>query len=471
MKYQPQKIFLAIKGFGDFFILANFLRDAQDKKNIQLIASRRFSGWAKLFIPDIKTHWVAFDGFPAFYDLKRFRFKDLLADLKILLTIRAIIKNNDATLHLDFKNIKDQCLFINIKKSYIANQGNLYLGFTKLFQSQKTIIIKSQPKIIYIFPKGSYAAKVISETNLNLICHALMKVKIKVRVVLNPSEINFYPNLEENLIKTYQNAGALKSLMSDCDAILTTDTASLHLAILLGKSFFVWGPYDKRMLPEFIDQRYLVKDLNELSKLYELSIKIAMNEWVVSLLALPVYFFILIDNHPYAQFVCYLGYLLALTVTFMAKKTFKIPISFILGWFLFLILLMVPSYINQSSGRLESEMINLTIITVKMFLLTSILCVMVDWAASVKPNQSFDFYPKLFIVIAPISIILILAILTPHILYPDKNGYPTPYGMQHNYLGETLILFTLLATQMRATFFKVLGHFVSTHSYFLSQLA
>ena len=178
--------------------------------------------------------------------------------------------------------------------------------------------------------------------------------------------------------------------------------------------------------------------------------------WVVSLLALPVYFFILIDNHPYAQFVCYLGYLLALTVTFMAKKTFKIPISFILGWFLFLILLMVPSYINQSSGRLESEMINLTIITVKMFLLTSILCVMVDWAASVKPNQSFDFYPKLFIVIAPISIILILAILTPHILYPDKNGYPTPYGMQHNYLGETLILFTLLATQMRATFLKYL---------------
>ena len=179
--------------------------------------------------------------------------------------------------------------------------------------------------------------------------------------------------------------------------------------------------------------------------------------WVVSLLALPVYFFILIDNHPYAQFVCYLGYLLALTVTFMAKKTFKIPISFILGWFLFLILLMVPSYINQSSGRLESEMINLTIITVKMFLLTSILCVMVDWAASVKPNQSFDFYPKLFIVIAPMSIILILAILTPHILYPDKNVYPIPYGMQHNYLGETLILFTLLATQMRASFLKYLS--------------
>ena len=94
-----------------------------------------------------------------------------------------------------------------------------------------------------------------------------MKVKIKVRVVLNPSEINFYPNLEENLIKTYKNAGALKSLMRNCDAILTTDTASLHLAILFGKSFFIWGPYDKRMLPEFIDQRYLVKDLNELSKL------------------------------------------------------------------------------------------------------------------------------------------------------------------------------------------------------------
>lgn len=267
MKYQPQKIFLAIKGFGDFFILANFLRNAQDKKNIQLIASRRFSGWAKLFIPDIKTHWVAFDGFPAFYDLKRFRFKDLLADLKILLTIRAIIKNNDATLHLDFKNIKDQCLFINIKKSYIANQGNLYLGFTKLFQSQKTITIKSQLKIIYIFPKGSYAARVISETNLNLICLALMKVKIKVRVVLHPSEISYYPNIDSNLIKTYQNAGALKSLMSNCDAILTTDTASLHLAILLGKLFFVWGPYDKRMLPVFIDQRYLVKDQNELSKL------------------------------------------------------------------------------------------------------------------------------------------------------------------------------------------------------------
>ena len=176
--------------------------------------------------------------------------------------------------------------------------------------------------------------------------------------------------------------------------------------------------------------------------------------WVVSLLALPVYFFILIDNHPYAQFACYLGYLLALTVSFMAKKTFKIPISFILGWFLFLILLIVPSYINQSSGRLESEMINLPIITVKMFLLTSILCVMVDWAASVKPNQTFDFYPKLFIVIAPMCIILILAILTPHILYPDKNYYKAPYGMHRNYLGETLILFTLLATQMRTAFVR-----------------
>lgn len=186
-------------------------------------------------------------------------------------------------------------------------------------------------------------------------------------------------------------------------------------------------------------------------------IKDSYEWWVVSLLALPVYFFILIDNHPYAQFACYLGYLLALTVTFMAKKTFKIPKSFVLGWFLFLMLLMVPSYFNQFSGRPESEMINLPIIAVKMFLLTSILCVMVDWAASVKPNQSFDFYPKLFIVIAPISIILILAILTPHLLYPDKNGYPTPYGMQHNYLGETLILFTLLATQIRITALKYIA--------------
>jgi len=267
VRRHPQKIFLAIKGFGDFFILANFLRNAQDKKNIQLIASRRFSGWAQLFIPDIKTHWVAFDGFPAFYDLKRLRFKDLLVDLKILLSIRSIIKKNDATLYLDFKNIKDRCLFMNIKKTYIANQGNLYLGFTKLFQSQKTIPPKPQPKVINIFPKGSYAAKVISKTNLSLICEKLMQSKIKVRVVLNPSEVSYFPNIEEKLIKTYQNAAELKSLMSDCDAILTTDTASLHLAILLNKSFFVWGPYDKRMLPVFVDQRYLVKDLNELSKL------------------------------------------------------------------------------------------------------------------------------------------------------------------------------------------------------------
>lgn len=179
--------------------------------------------------------------------------------------------------------------------------------------------------------------------------------------------------------------------------------------------------------------------------------------WVVSLLVLPVYFFILIENHPYVQFVCYLGYLLALIITFMANKTFKIPKSFILGWFFFLMLLMVPSYINQSSGRLESEMINLPIIGVKMFLLTTILCVMVNWASSLKPREPFDFYPKLFIVIAPLGIILILAILTPHILYPDKNFFPTPYGMQHNYLGETLVLFTLLATQVRATFFKFLA--------------
>ena len=155
-------------------------------------------------------------------------------------------------------------IFINIKKNYIANQGNLYLGFTKIFQSQKNITIKSQPKFIYIFPKGSYAARVISETNLNLICHGLMQAKIKVCVVLHPSEISYYPNIDGNLIKTYQNEGALKNLMSDCDAILTTDTASLHLAILLGKPFFIWGSYDKRMLPVFIDQRNLVKDLNEL---------------------------------------------------------------------------------------------------------------------------------------------------------------------------------------------------------------
>jgi len=267
MRSHPKKIFLAIKGFGDFFILANFLRNARSKKNIHLIASRRFEDWAKLLIPEIKTHWVAFDGFPAFYDLKRLRFKDLVVDLKILLTIRSIIKNKDATLYLDFKNIKNRCLFVNIKKAYIANQGNLYLGFTKLFHSQKIKPLKPQPNFINIFPKGSYAAKVISKTNLNLICDSLLQAKIKVRVVLHPSEVTYYPNIEDKLIKTYQNAGELKSLMSDCDAILTTDTSSLHLAILLGKPFFVWGPYDKGMLPVYVDQRCLVKNLNELSKL------------------------------------------------------------------------------------------------------------------------------------------------------------------------------------------------------------
>jgi O-antigen ligase len=181
--------------------------------------------------------------------------------------------------------------------------------------------------------------------------------------------------------------------------------------------------------------------------------------WVVSLLALPVYFFILIDNHPYVQFVCYLGYFLALFATILSKKTLRIPKSFMIGWLFFLFLLFVPSYINYYSGRLESELINLPVIAVKLFLLTSILFVIIDWVTTLKPSQSFDFYRKLFIVIAPLSVVLILAILVPRLLYPDDINYPTPYGMHHNYLGEILILFILLATQLKEVFLKYLALF------------
>ena len=86
----------------------------------------------------------------------------------------------------------------------------------------------------------------------------------------------------------------------------------------------------------------------------------------------PVYINFFISREPLIQGVAYLTYLIPI-IFYMFSNDIKIPIQISIYWFIFSALLFIPSIVNISSGKLESDLVDLNALFAKWVFLTSIL--------------------------------------------------------------------------------------------------
>ena len=75
-------------------------------------------------------------------------------------------------------------------------------------------------------------------------------------------------------------------------------------------------------------------------------------------LVIPAYMDFFVSKAPLFQFIGYLSYLIPLGILFIHQQI-DLSKKFIIYWIIFSILLILPSIINLSSGRLESDLINI----------------------------------------------------------------------------------------------------------------
>ena len=125
--------------------------------------------------------------------------------------------------------------------------------------------------------------------------------------------------------------------------------------------------------------------------------KLDITHKLTLLLVIPCYIIFFIGKEPLMQGLAFSCYPIALGVVAIHYRSFKLPRNFILFWIFFLLAWCIPSLINFSSRRLESELVILEVLFANVIFLSSVLFAFSIWLMQGKENSFIKFLNVLFI--------------------------------------------------------------------------
>jgi O-antigen ligase len=177
-------------------------------------------------------------------------------------------------------------------------------------------------------------------------------------------------------------------------------------------------------------------------------------------LVIPVYMNFFVSKDPLFQFIGYLVYLVPIGILVISRQI-EVSNKFIAYWVVFSILLIVPSIINLSSGRLESDLINLKALFSKWIFLSALLLFFDSWFKKHKDTQFHQLLYYLFLFMLPMISIIFIKVITP--LTPECAGHffnphcrPNPFKAGAFITSEFLLLFGLLCLALRPIALKIM---------------
>ena len=112
----------------------------------------------------------------------------------------------------------------------------------------------------------------------------------------------------------------------------------------------------------------------------------SFTKFVALCLVIPAYMDFFVSKAPLFQFIGYLSYLIPLGILIIHQQI-DLSKKFIIYWAIFSILLILPSIINLSSGRLESDLINIKGLFSKWIFLSALMIFFDTWIKKCKDNQ------------------------------------------------------------------------------------
>ena len=164
-------------------------------------------------------------------------------------------------------------------------------------------------------------------------------------------------------------------------------------------------------------------------------------------LVIPAYMDFFVSKAPLFQFIGYLSYLIPLGMLIIHQQI-DLSKKFIVYWAIFSFLLIMPSIINLSSGRLESDLININGLFSKWIFLSALMLFFDTWIKKCKDNQLHQLIYYLFLFFLPIITIIFFKVFAEVYECPkellDVRCRPIPFGVGAFVTSELFLLFGLL---------------------------
>lgn len=199
--------------------------------------------------------------------------------------------------------------------------------------------------------------------------------------------------------------------------------------------------------------------------LTKLDIKLTSEDFtrlLATCMVIPAYMDFFISKEPLFQIIGYLAYLVPIGVLILNKEI-TISTNFLLYWCIFSILLIVPSIINLSSGRLESDLINLKALFSKWIFLSAMLFCFNIWIKKYQQLQWDSLVCFLTLFMLPMIGIIFFKILFEIIqcepsliqIIADGSCRVIPFSVAGPFItSELFLLFILLCLAKKANFLK-----------------
>ena len=174
-------------------------------------------------------------------------------------------------------------------------------------------------------------------------------------------------------------------------------------------------------------------------------------------LVIPTYMDFFVSKAPLFQFIGYLSYLIPLLILIIHQQI-DLSKKFIIYWAIFSILLILPSIINLSSGRLESDLINIKGLFSKWIFLSALMLFFDTWLKKFKDNQLHQLIYYLFLFFLPMITIIFFKVFAEVYECPkellDVRCRANPYGVGAFITSELFLLFGLLCLPLKSNKLK-----------------
>ena len=175
-------------------------------------------------------------------------------------------------------------------------------------------------------------------------------------------------------------------------------------------------------------------------------------------LVIPAYMDFFVSKAPLFQFIGYLSYLIPLGILIIHQQI-DLSKKFIIYWIIFSILLIMPSIINLSSGRLESDLINIKGLFSKWIFLSALMLFFDTWLKKYKTNQWHQLLYYLFLFMLPMMILIFFKVFAEVYECPKELLHPrcraNPFGVGAFITSELFLLFGLLCLALKIHTLKV----------------
>ena len=176
-------------------------------------------------------------------------------------------------------------------------------------------------------------------------------------------------------------------------------------------------------------------------------------------LVIPAYMDFFVSKEPLFQFIGYLAYLVPIGIL-MVNRQIDISSKFIAYWVIFSILLIAPSIINLSSGRLESDLINIKALFSKWIFLSALVFFFDSWFKKYRDTQWDQLVYLLFLFMLPMISIIFFEVIadTYHcasvVLISPCRAWP--FSTNAFITSELFLLFGLLCLALRSNKLKII---------------